>query len=216
MERLKSLDPPHKGLRNLLAQFSLLAGQTCYSDIKEITKLKVVGKDLFQLLENHAYTEEAFILAPLKNKVAHLTAEIEEDHARLELLEEEIKEKLHSFDGTQSDDEGHEFYLLFSDFHSQYLTHIAEEDRTLESNLQANFTDEELIEHQIAIMQSMDFPTLLLWFRYIVPARRIEENAQVLNAFKSSAPMEAYNTVLTTIREVLTEDRYLAILSRIK
>jgi hypothetical protein len=215
MERLKSLDPPHKGLRNLLGQFSLLAGQTCYSDVEQITKLKDLGKDLFQLLENHAFTEETFILAPLKNKVANLTAEIEEDHTRLALLEQELKEKLHSFDGTQTDDDGHDFYLLFSDFHSQYLIHIADEDRNLEVNLQANFTDEELIQHQIAIMQSMDFSVLLLWFKYIVPARRIEENVQVLNAFKSSAPPEAFEMVLTTIRGVLTEDRYATLISGI-
>jgi hypothetical protein len=215
MERLKSLDPPHKGLRNILAQFSLLAGQTAYNNLEEVTKLKSLGKDMFVLLENHTYTEETFILAPLKNKATHLTAEIETDHSRLEILEKEIKEKLASFDGTQSDDDGHEFYLKFSDFHSQYLVHIAEEDRNVEINLQANFTDEELINHQIAIMQSMDFSTLLLWFKYIVPARRIEENVQVLNGFKSSAPIEAYNTVLSTIREVLTEERYSAIISRI-
>jgi hypothetical protein len=213
MERLKSLDPPHKGLRNILSQFSLLAGKTSYGNLEEVTKLKALGSDLFHLLENHADTEEGYILAPLKAKHTEATTEIEAEHTKLDILETKVKDTLGSFDGTQSDDEGHEFYLMFSEFHSTYLRHIAEEDRNLEISMQEAFTDEELIQHQMAIMASMDFPTLLLWFKYIVPARRIEENAQVLNAFKAGAPEEAYNAVLDTIRPQLSEARFNAILS---
>ena len=213
MERLKSLDPPHKGLRNILSQFSLLAGKTAYSNLEEVNELKALGSDLFHLLENHAFTEESYILAPLKAKHAEATTEIEAEHSKLDILETKIKDALGSFDGTQSDDEGHEFYLMFSEFHSTYLMHIAEEDRNLEIRMQEAFMDEELIQHQMAIMASMDFPTLLLWFKYIVPARRIEENAQVLKAFKAGAPEEAYTAVLDTIRPQLSEERFNAILS---
>jgi hypothetical protein len=38
-------------------------------------------------------------------------------------------------------------------------------------------------------MQQMEFKTLLLWFKFIVPARRSEENKQVLTAFKANAPI---------------------------
>jgi hypothetical protein len=216
MERLKSLDPPHKGLRNILAQFSLLAGKTSYSNLQEIQELKALGSDLFHLLENHANTEEVYILAPLKEKHSEAVFEIEAEHSKLEEVERKIKDTLASFDGTQSDDEGHGFYLLFSEFHSMYLMHIAEEDKNLEISMQKAFTDEELIQHQMSIMASMDFPTLLLWFKYIVPARRIEENAQVLNAFKAGVPEEAYNTVLDTIRPQLSEERFNKILSLVQ
>lgn len=216
MQRLKSLDPPHKGIRNLLSQFSLLAGRTSYSNIAEVNELKIVGSDMFTLLQNHHYTEEAFILAPLKLKHPQATEEVESEHLELDRLERSIQQKLAALDGTQSDDEGHALYLEFTEFHSRYLHHIAEEDRQLEIDMQEAFTDEELIQHQVAIMESMDFTNLLLWFKYIVPARRIEENAQVLTAFKGAAPAEAYTAVLDTIRPQLSAERFEAIVSMVQ
>jgi hypothetical protein len=54
---------------------------------------------------------------------------------------------------------------------------------------------------------------LLLWFKYIVPARRPDENAQVLTGFKSAAPEEAYAAVLNTIRQEISENELNEILS---
>jgi uncharacterized protein YktA (UPF0223 family) len=104
IKRLKSLDPPHKGLRNALSQFSLLAGKTQYDNIDSVQRLKDLGSEVFYLLRDHTQTEEKFI-----------------------------------------------------------------------------------------------------WFKYIVPARRSSENKQVLTAFKSNAPAEAFETVKSTIIQVVTE-----------
>lgn len=205
MERLKSLDPPHKGLRNALSQFSLLAGKTQYNNIAHIDKLKSLGKELFLLLRDHTQTEDRFILKPLEEKVPGSTTGDTEDHCRLDVIENDIEQKLLSFDGTQSDEEGHDFYLQFTEFHSEYLEHIAEEDRITELLMQKHFTDEELIQHQVQIMKEMDFNMLLLWFKYIVPARRPSENKQVLTAFKANAPAQAFEAVKQTILQVVSE-----------
>ncbi len=215
MDRLKSLDPPHKGLRNILSQFSLLAGNTDYKSNTEIERLKSLGEDLFLLLKNHTKNEDLFILAPLREKYLEETKYFENLHSTLAQMEYKLKSTLDSFDGTQSDEMGHDFYLSFTEFHAEFLNQIANEDRNLEKDMQAAFTDEELVQHQIAIMKDMDFPTLLLWFKYIVPARRIEENVQVLKAFKSSGT-EAFEAVLNVIRPQLSEERYNAIVSRVK
>lgn len=208
MERLKSLDPPHKGLRNALSQFSLLAGRTQYDNIDSIQKLKQLGSEVFHLLRDHTQTEEKFILKPLEDRVPGAAASDSADHKILDAHEFLLEQKLASFDGTQSDEEGHEFYLKFTEFHSEYLEHIAEEDRVTEKMMQAHFTDEELIGHQVQIMQEMDFKTLLLWFKYIVPARRSEENKQVLTAFKANAPAEAYEAAKATILSVVTPEEW--------
>ena len=215
MDRLKSLDPPHKGLRNVLSQFSLMAGNTNYKSKSEIETLKSLGEDLFLLLKNHTKNEDTYILAPLKEKYFEDTTYVENVHSTLEQMELNLKSTLESFDGTQSDEIGHDFYLSFTEFHGEFLKQIANEDRNLEIDMQAAFTDEELIQHQVAIMNSMDFSTLLLWFKYIVPARRIEENVQVLTAFKS-AGAEAFEAVLNVIRPQLSEERYNSIVSLVK
>jgi hypothetical protein len=65
-------------------------------------------------------------------------------------------------------------------------------------------------------MQAMSFDMLLLWFKYIVPARRADETAQVLSGFKSAAPEEAYAAVLNTIKQEISESEMNDILSLVK
>ena len=65
MERLKSLDPPHKGLRNALSKLALIAGKTNYESIESVKKLQLISKDVFHLLKDHTATENKFILGAL-------------------------------------------------------------------------------------------------------------------------------------------------------
>lgn len=215
MERFKSLDPPHKGLRNALGQLTLLTGKTKFSDQQQVEKLKKLADEVFFLLKDHTKTENEFILKPLEEKNALAAEPYFEDHTDIEEWENHLFESIKNLDGTQTDDQGHLIYLNLCDFQSAYLDHIDEEDVELEEKLQKHFSDEELIQHQIKIMQQMEFSTLLLWFKYIVPARRIEENAQVLRNFKSNAPDEAFQAVIQTIQGELSHEEFEAIIKAI-
>jgi hypothetical protein len=175
-----------------------------------------LGKEVFLLLTDHTATENKYILAPLETRNPGFTADYLSDHSEIDSLEQSLQERLFAFNGTQSNDEGHQFYLDLCDFQSAYLEHIDVEDVELEEEMQKHFTDEELMGHQIEIMQAMSFDMLLLWFKYIVPARRPDENAQVLTGFKSAAPEEAYNTVLDVIRKEISESELKEILSLVK
>lgn len=216
MNRLRSLDPAHKGLRNALGQLVLMAGKTDFSNKAAVQKLQVLGTEVFHLLKDHTATENQFILAPLAQKNADFTAAYLVEHTIIDRQEEELANRLQRFDGSQSNDMGHEFYLDLCDFQSSYLKHIDEEDRLVEAEMQKHFTDEELIGHQIEIMQVMPFDTLLLWFKYIVPARRDAENAQVLTAFKQNAPAEAYETVIALIATQVKADELEIILKLVQ
>lgn len=208
MNRIKSLDPPHKGLRNALGQLTFLAGKTQYSNRESVARLQSLAKEVFHLLKDHTYTENKFILAPLEEKLMGSSAEYLDDHQEIDELETELFEVIMSLDATQSDEEGHDLYLDLCDFQALYLIHIDKEDVGLEPLVQEQFTDEELMGHQVAIMQEMSFETLLLWFKYIVPARRLEENAQVLRGFKGAAPKEAFDAAMRVIKEQLTESDF--------
>ena len=208
MNRIKSLDPPHKGLRNALCQLTLLAGKTDYANPESIAKLQALGKEVFHLLKDHTRTENKFILAPLEAKVKGSTSEFGEDHHEIDELETELFDELMAFNGKQSEEEGHQFYLDLCDFQSFYLMHIDGEDTEIEPLMQEHFSDEELMGHQIEIMKEMSVETLLLWFKYIVAARRPAENAQVLSGFKASAPAELYEQVMTLIQTQLSSDEF--------
>jgi hypothetical protein len=216
MERLKSLDPPHKGLRNALSKITLLAGKTNYMSKESVDHLKSIGSEVFKLLQDHSKTEDKYILAPLEIKNPGYTSKYLGEHDEFERFEQSLEEKLMSFNGMQSNEEGHAFYLGLCEFQSEYLKHLDFEDLELESEMQKYFSDEELMEHQIQIMQAMDFDMLLLWFKYIVPARRADENAQVLTGFKSAVPEEVFNLVLDVIRKEINETELKEIMDLIK
>jgi hypothetical protein len=216
MERLKSLDPPHKGLRNAISKLALIAGKTNYASINSVEKLQLIAKDVFHLLKDHTATENKFILAPLEKINPSFTKAYYSHHLEIDGIEEQLLDRIMSLNGQQTNNHGHQLYLDICHFQSHYLEHINEEDVALESEMQKHFTDEELMKHQIAIMTEMSFETLLLWFKYIVPARRPEENAQVLSSFKSAVPESAFHAVIEIIKNEVSENELQEIQSMIK
>ena len=85
MNRLKSLDPPHKGLRNALGKLTLIAGKTDYTSIDSVEKLKLIAKEVFHLLKNHTETENKFILEPLEKRNPSFTQNYFSDHLTIDL-----------------------------------------------------------------------------------------------------------------------------------
>ncbi len=216
MNRIKSLDPPHKGLRHALGKLAFIAGKTDFTSLERVENLKAIAKEVFHLLKDHTATENKFVLAPLESKNPAFTQDYLTDHVDIDRMEQQLFERFLALDGTQTNDEGHALYLDLCNFQAHYLEHINEEDVALEVEMQKQFTDEELMQHQIAIMGEMSFETLLLWFKYIVPARRPDENAQVLSGFKSAAPAPAFDAVLDVIKNELSEHEFQTILSMIQ
>jgi hypothetical protein len=216
MNRLKSLDPPHKGLRHALSKLTLIAGKTDYTSMESVDKLKIIAKEVFHLLKDHTATENKFILAPLQTRNPLFTQKYFSGHLEIDQIEEALLERFLLLNGEQTNDEGHQLYLDVCNFQSHYLEHINEEDSVLEIEMQKQFSDEELMQHQIDIMGEMSFETLLLWFKYIVPARRPEENAQVLTGFKSAVPETAFHTVMALIKNEISETEFQTMQSLIK
>lgn len=216
MERLKSLDPPHKGLRNALSKLALIAGKTNYTSEESAKKLQLISKEVFHLLKDHTATENKFILGALEAVNKSFTKDYYTDHVEMDKIEQQLFDRIMSLNGEQTNDFGHQLYLDICQFQSHYLEHINEEDVALEAEMQKHFTDEDLMQHQIAIMGEMNFETLLLWFKYIVPARRPEENAQVLSGFKSAVPESAFHAVIEIIKNEVSENELHEIQSMIK
>lgn len=208
MSRLRSLDPPHKGIRYALGIVQTLAGTTDYTNTQELEYLKVRCRELFRILHDHAHTEEKFILGPLELRHPGASVNDHEDHIRIESVLEQLEQQLESLKVSENQEQGHEFYLSLSEFNARYLEHIGREDRVTEKLMQQHFTDEEMMAHQGEIMKEMPFDMLLLWFRYIAPARRHEENLQVLQGLKASAPPAAIEAVLGTLKEALPQTAY--------
>ena len=208
MTRIRSFAAPHKGLRYVLAKFSFHLGYTEVADARQLAQLRQVGQEMFTLLNDHVHTENEYTLKRLEERLQGASAHDKADHERLEIVQESLAQRIRDFTGRETADDRHAFYLDFSSFHSKYLEHIFEEETVTEHLLQLHFTDEELVQHRIAIMQRVEFPVLLLWLKYIVPAQHEKESAGMLAGFRSVAPKEAFEQVLAVVREEMDAERF--------
>ena len=108
MERLKSLDPPHKGLRNALSKLAFIAGKTEYTSKSSVEKLQFIAKEVFHLLKDHTATENKFILTPLEAKNPAFTESYYAQHIEIDNAEQQLFDRIMSLTGEQSNDWGHQ------------------------------------------------------------------------------------------------------------
>ena len=210
---MKTFDVPHKGLRNALSQMSLLAGRTNFSNHQEVEELYKLGADVFKILTIHAADENEVTLAELELRCPGCSEHDFEDHEQIHLAQDKLEKLLEriysdSKAGKVVPEEGEEFYLAFSEFHGVFLEHMAEEERITQPMLWKYFTDEELASHKGKIMAKNPPQTLLIWFRFVIPAQSHKERVGLLSGFKRMAPEPFFNEGMNTIKQVLQEKEY--------
>lgn len=207
-QRLKSYDVPHKALRNALAQLSLLAGKTDFEHQQSINALRNLGRDIFTLLTVHANDENEVTLSELDMRCPGCSAHDFEDHKLLHDMQTKLETCLtqiynDAVAGNYSIEKGEEFYLALSEFHGLYLEHTAEEERVTQVLLWKHFTDEELAAHRVKIMKNLHPETLLLWFKYAVPAQSHKERIKLLSGFRKMASTQFYEQGMALIYQIL-------------
>jgi hypothetical protein len=212
MATLRPLDPPHKGIRNALAQLSLKAGSTAVGDANGVNDLVVLAVDVLEFIDEHAAFEDKYILEPLDERVPGAGADDHAEHQELETKVQGLRDLLSSLTSTPNQDTVDAFYTEVVLFQAAYLVHMAQEEASTERLMMEHFSDEELIGHQIAIMGETSFESLLRMFRFIAPARTLDENLQVMQAFRANAPEPAFAAVLATLQNAMPAAQYNALI----
>ncbi len=213
MNRMKTYDVPHKGLRNALSQLSLMAGKTNYSNQQEVEQLYQLGTDVFKILAIHAADEDEVTLAELEKHCPGCSEHDMEDHKEIHAAQVKLEAlllMLYNASKLNNDvtADGAEFYLSLSEFHGKYLEHTAEEERVTQPLLWKFFTDEELASHRGKIMAKNPPETLMIWFRFVIPALSYKERIGLLSGFQKMASPEFFDKGMNVIKQVLTEEEY--------
>ena len=211
--RTKMFDIPHKGLRNLLAQVNLLAGNTDFKSSLQVMRLHELGRDLFQLLSEHAADEEEFLLASLEQRQPGATLLNHEEHeiiekqqANLERMLEGLVERARRGEAVEALSE--RFYFEVNRFQSAYLLHMLEEEEHTQQLLWKYFTDEELLDMRRKIISRMAPVTQLKWYRYAAPFMSHNTRMQWLNAVKAVAPVPFFLQILEVLSDVLSAKEF--------
>jgi len=200
MAGIRLLDPPHKGIRHLLGQFSLVAGRTDYDDPQELGVLRSLAHRVLTLLEEHARNEDDVIFPLLEAKEPGSTAALHADHAVLDASLASIVSRLDAMDGSQTREDAHAVYLDVTEFQARYLLHLVREEHDFEPRLWPHYSDDELRAAEAVIAQTMSPELLLAWFAVCAPARTIAENREVLANVKGVLPAEVYASIIDTLR----------------
>lgn len=201
---------PHKGLRNGFSQVSMAAGTANPSDPASLESLKTLSDELFTLLEHHSHAEESVVLPALEAKLAGSTADNLAEHERLEAEIARIKEMLNDIEPGSPPGALAGFYGAFSNFHAEYLAHMAMEEGKMLPLIWDNFSDEELMKQHGRIMASFAPEQILMWFKYIVPALNPVERGIILGGFKVNAPEPFFDSVMAMLSMQMPGGEYQA------
>lgn len=215
-QRLNPFLLPHKGLRNLLAKVSFLAGNLDYTSVHEIDQLKIFAGELFDFLGQHAHVEDTMVLPDLESKSPGSTHENHEDHEILEAIVAKLVKQVENLSIKSTPTDFLDFFMEISDFHSKYLAHMLMEEREVLKAIWANFTDEELIAQHRRIVSSFTPEKILRWYRFIVPALNPQERKMVLNGMKANAPEAFFKELMEVVKAEMTEFAFSSLLKSLE
>ena len=218
MEKIKLFATAHKGLRNILCQFSSLLGTTDFTNQEELEKLNEMAVELFILLEDHVKVEEELILAPLEEKAPGTTIHDHGDHIKIERKQRLLQQKLIDLFEFPTQQKGYRLYLDFTRFQSKYLDHIYYEEVITEQHLSQNFENEELLNIRQSIIKSMSKEMLLLWWKYMIPAQQTNLAIEMLTNLKVNSKniFDELMDVLEASMETKRFDRLNSLINREK
>ncbi len=205
--KLRPLSPPHKGLRHVWGLLSLNSGNCDLQEPYSIQRLQKCAQDLQCLCKDHETNEEQFIFKPLFQRTETDLRPWQHQHAELSELTGKLFEKI--LRALPSDaEELYKLHLEISATQARYLDLMYWEDTVIEPLMREHFTDQEMIEHQVSIMEKTSPETLLLWFQYIVPARQLSENIQVLKAYRDHVSHDAFDRVIEVLKHSMELQSY--------
>ena len=204
---------PHKGLRIALSALSRVAGNTDYANVQSLDNLKTLSAEIITLLDLHLHSEEDVVLPALEAKVPGSTNENIEEHEQLEQDVKAFDEQLKTIAIDSPPDSGAKFYESVSSFHSNYLAHMAMEERDMNPLIWDNFTDEELMGWHGQIMSTLSPEQIMMWFKYIVPALNPFERSMIMGGFKANAPADFFNDVLNMLKSRMSASEHLKLVA---
>lgn len=207
--RLRVYNIPHKGLRNALSQFTLLAGSTDYRDEFAVGQLYKTGREVFDMLNEHAEMENTYVLTALEARSPGAGHHNFEDHEVIEQRQTELEQalnRLHSLvrAGVDARAEGEAFFLQLNHFFSAYLAHMLEEEEEIQVKMWELFSDEELMDIQRRIAAKLPPEHTLTMIKWSAPAQTHPDRTAWMRGIQAGAPAPFFAQVLDVLRKSLT------------
>ena len=210
----------HKGQRRWLADISISAGRTDFSQPEEVDHLIQEMKAFTEHLREHADLEERFIHPTLGGIVASCPRGIEAEHRTQHQDLEDLVQSLEMIKRMPQDHEtlpqiGHEFYLALNRFVSIYLKHIDFEEDHVQQILLNDCTAEELMRIFQNILAAQSPPSLMANLRLMVSGLNLPETVGLFTMARSLMPAPAFQQMVAQVSSSLEPEKWALIQDRL-
>jgi hypothetical protein len=201
----------HKKQRKQMFALASYVGEANFSDS---TILSTIEKDLTALLSelrNHTYHEETFIHPLLTKKFPRAAKVQHQEHDELKIILQELETNFSHLQWltpqyVKSQEQGLEFYRSLNRFISAYLSHINDEEYTLQ-NLWEIAADPELRGMMTAFQIYDGVEKGKKWLAGNLPQMNSDERILMFKTTQLMAPEKIFNTMCELTAEIIgTED----------
>lgn len=179
----------HKGIRFELSDLLRTAGNLDFSDRESAQSLVKRLRFSLQLMNEHAEHEDQFVEPLLQACAPHLARRVAATHKVLESQEEELLQLCDIAPGNAA--AGYKLYLALSRYAATQFGHMAEEETEIIAALWKDYTDDEIVRAENALVASIEPPKAATYFTWMVPGMNEPEREVFLGALRKGAPAEA-------------------------
>lgn len=207
----------HKGIRAELFGVTSAAGSVDPADDHALRALKRRFSFLVGVLEDHATHEDRFLAPLIQRQAGPLASAIEREHGTLGT---KVRELQAAFERVPSELRArrlavHRFYLGLASFTAEYLEHQDVEELEVMPTLATNYTLEELLKVNAAIVAEIPPGTMAATLALLLPAMNLDDRTELLSGLRQAAPPPAFAGVLDLARSVLSGADHAALTARL-
>lgn len=208
MDRYQVFDVPHKALRLAFSNLLTLAGKTDFTISRDISALKELMAEVFNLVKSHSHHEDDICFPDLDKLLPSATKHDREEHVKLHARLDELMVDIETIiqavvKGHDDAVAGRKLYTDLCVLHADMLKHMMEEETDTQPLYWQYMTDEELMLMEPRIMAAMTPEMSMMWLKYILPTKTGNELQEMLGGMKQFAPPPVFEATMALAETVL-------------
>jgi len=212
MNRYNMFYQVHKGLRAMLYTTAITLQQTDFNNEEASgTSMKMVD-EVVDLFDEHAHTEDHFVLAAIEAFEPSAAALFEEEHVQDHELSNRLRSLLFIFRNSNIEEDlyhtGGAIRLAFTEFMVFNLQHMAKEESKLNQLLWKHFSDDQLKSITQSIITNLNPEKMARFSVWMMRGLSNNEIISWLKEIKNNAPEFVFNSMISLAEKELTEERW--------
>lgn len=213
--RFNPFNQVHKGLRAMLYHTAFCIQHTDFTDNEATNETIAKVKQVIELFEEHAHTEDTMVFPLLKDFAPQLVTEFEQQHVRDHELGNELEQAVNGVEAAnqaaQRIHAGFRLQQAFAEFTAFNLSHMNQEETIVKGALWERFTDEELWAMTHKIVATIPQEKNIRFSYWMLKGLSMTEIILWYKGMKADAPSFVFEQMMGLAESALSEEKYNAL-----